>query len=356
MLNLLQVSILLFQFSTPNTNYKFVYKISNSDKYKGFATVNVINNNLNVDDDPNILKIGEFYENGYYVDYYSVLRFSLPSFNSQSLSTANLTFNKSSGYLSSLEISYAIGNLSFSNTSWTFLTTAYLTGNSYTFSVKNIVQSGLQSGVNTFYIKLSSSVSYVNLIGDALYDMPSLTIYTSESPSSNTYGCASTYTQVSDMEMPSSIPNHNNQVFNCFGYAIDEWSDITISNYVNNMNNITTDEGVIQYVIPKVIDIMKNRFDVNARLISSLNSPIYNFERRIAFRQRFGSGVFHFLRETSNSQWAEKMGPTSISHLLDEGVNPDNFSWYYDSQKYYDSDTYYFAINNNGDSNDYVAF
>lgn len=308
MLNLLQVSVLLFQFSTPNNNFKFVYKISNSDKYTGFCTINTDNNGIN--EDPNVLKIGEFYENNDYVEYYSVLRFTLPQFDSQSISSANITFNKSSGYLSSFAVSYAIGSVSFSNTNWTYLSTASLTGNSYIFSVKNPIQSALQLSCNTIYLKLSSPGGPLNLIGDSTSSMPSLTLYTTESPSTNTYGCASPYVEVSDLiSYPDLFPGHNCKPFDCFGYAINIWDDVSVCSYVNNINNnVTTNQGVEQYILPTIVNIVKNLYDINIRHIPYIDSPIYSFERRIAYRYGFTIRDSHFMRETSNGQWAEKNG------------------------------------------------
>ncbi len=355
MLNLGGVLILLFQFSTPNNNSKFTYTFSNSTDISTFCSVNETLSDIDLD--PGTIKIGEFYEDNEYVQYSSIFKFSFPTFNTNNIQSATFTISKSSGSISSLNVYYAIGDVSFSNTSWTYFNSASLQGNSYSISIKDIMTSAISTySENVIYLKLSNPYACGYLIGDSNYSLPKVVLYTSETPTSNTYGCATQYYYVNDRDYTGHYGCHEYYPFNCFGYAIDIWDLVYMSRYMNILS-ITTNEEIINDMIPMMINVSKNVYDVNMRQIDSYDSPIFPFERRIAFRKALNYGDCHFMRETSDGRWAEKKRDIGDTRICNYGETPETINWIINNnQQIYDSDIFYFAVNNNGGHQNYVKF
>ena len=73
-----------------------------------------------------------------------------------------------------------------------------------------------------------------------------------------------------------------------------------------------------------------------ARLLTSPNDKIYDFERKIAFRVSMDpenkvSG-FHIMKQTSNGQWCDKIR-SNVSSLYDESFDVMNDEWCRDIYK-----------------------
>ena len=336
MINILNTTCLLFEIIQFNPSVNLKYRLTNSDYeecYRSFNSTSGI-----MVSGSGQLKVGEFYENGAYVSYYSVLRFTFPTFNILDISIASLALNKLSGSGSTLYFSFKRGEVGFSNSDWTYFSSANLTGNSYNTSIIVPLSNAILYGENVVYIKIFATGSgSATLTGDSSpYNCPTVTINTSQPMSAATYGCAPSYTQRNDYNSTTK--------YNCFGYAIDINLPITLVDDYDFVSTITTDQLVEDSMLPYLIRRMKAYYDVNARLIDSYDSPIYSFERRIAFRKSLSTFGFHFMRQCSDGTWAEKNGYPSNTNHFSNGITPEDNIW----GSNYDSSVYYFAVNNNG--------
>ena len=140
---------------------------------------------------------------------------------------------------------------------------------------------------------------------------------------------------------------------NCYAYAI--------SSPVNEQPGGTS--GRIPKKWSDVNDVGKSvEADLKAkghtvREISGPDAKVYDNEFKIALRvgtqpyaynQYTGQLYYdyHFMRQTSTGQWAEKHGYGGASILWDAGMTPDTIPWTLGGVPYYDSAIIYYAVGN----------
>ena len=140
---------------------------------------------------------------------------------------------------------------------------------------------------------------------------------------------------------------------NCYAYAI--------SSPVNEQPGGTS--GRIPKKWNDVNDVGKSvEADLKAkghtvREISGPDAKVYDNEFKIALRvgtqpyaynQYTGQLYYdyHFMRQTSTGQWAEKHGYGGASILWDVGMTPDTIPWTLGGVPYYDSAIIYYAVGN----------
>ena len=168
-------------------------------------------------------------------------------------------------------------------------------------------------------------------------------------------GCSSTSKPSSDVgaakpyvETPgSSDPNSPN----CYAYAIgspvNEQPGGTSGRIPRSWNDVD-DVGA-----SVVADLQAKGYTV--RTISGPDAKVYENEFKIALRvgtkpfaidQSTGAQYYdyHFMRQTSTGQWAEKHGYGGTSILWDAGMTPETIPWTLGGVNYYDSKIIYYAI------------
>ena len=140
---------------------------------------------------------------------------------------------------------------------------------------------------------------------------------------------------------------------NCYAYAI--------SSPVNEQPGGTS--GRIPKKWNDVNDVGKSvEADLKAkghtvREISGPDAKVYDNEFKIALRvgtQPYAYNQYtcqlyydyHFMRQTSTGQWAEKHGYGGASILWDVGMTPDTIPWTLGGVPYYDSAIIYYAVGN----------
>lgn len=351
MINLISTVSLLVNVLLYNSYTVFKYRLVNTSNEQTYCSVNQTTGSIV--NGEGTLKVGEYYENSTYCHYYSVLEFRFPSFDDSVIDSASFTVNKSSGSASSINVYYTFDPLGFESVSWTYLTTSSLSGNWYSVDIYDLFYASIHYlNLNCIYFKLDvSGTSNVTLLGDStVSSAPCFTIITHQTPASNTHGCASYYQQYDDFHF--AYHENSNLLTNCYGYATNIRQCIYLTEATENLAPLNTDQDIEDKLIPYLINQMKSHYDINARLIDSYDSPIFPFERRIAFRKELSGIGFHFMRETSDGRWCSKNGAPSYSTVLDTGLTPDDEVW----NDQFDSNTYYFAINNNGGSQFNYAF
>lgn len=343
MINLLTACCLLFDVLQYSTSSTFKYRLTNSPDEWTYCSVNSSTSEVSYN---STLKVGEYYENGSYQNYYSVLKYTFPHHTFSSGSTASLTFNKVSGSASPIYFLYQVNDNGIDYSGWSYLGSANLTGNSYTISFSTIFSNAISNNKHTIYfLAYNNSSANATLAGDSSPNTgPTVTIITSETPGGTSYGCAPVYSVLNDTVSSWTGPH-----FNCLGYALGIKYVITMVDDSSFLSSITTNQEVEDDFLPYLVSRFKAYYDVNARIIDSYDSPIYPFERRIAVRKALSSVGFHFMRQFAGGIWAEKMGDAGITNCFDEGTTPDDAIWSSD----YNSNTYYLAINNNGTSETY---
>lgn len=163
--------------------------------------------------------------------------------------------------------------------------------------------------------------------------------------STSDVGAAKPYVDMPGSEDPTSP--------NCYAYAIG--------------SSVNEQPGETSGRIPKkwndVHDVGRSvEADLKAkgytvREISGPDAKVYDNEFKIALRvgthpyaynQYTGQLYYdyHFMRQTSTGQWAEKHGYGGASILWDPGMTPDTIPWTLGSSLYYDSPIIYYAVGN----------
>ncbi|KAA6376761.1 MAG: hypothetical protein EZS28_027711 [Streblomastix strix] len=285
-----------------------------------------------------------------YRGYYE-LKYPLFPFNTLVSATLNLT--KATGIypgLSALSIIPSkVTNLTYSEITGqsNIITTPIALSTSYSASPASIalnitspIRSNLENGVGNLIVELRGSLpdntyantQFVNIESITVAKRPTFVIVAESSTGLSPYGNAGAYVATSS------------DIFNCFGYAIEFYSDWL---HLFQSGNYPVAVSVAIYqnlLIPAAMNMM-NQKNTEVRIISALSSDIAVYERRIAFRVgRISTGVFwdfHFMKEHSNGSWSHKPGRFP-SILLPTGDNPNNGFW---GSTGYDSTTTYFAIN-----------
>ena len=156
-------------------------------------------------------------------------------------------------------------------------------------------------------------------------------------------GAAQPYVEMSGSDDPTSP--------NCYAYAIGSPVNEqpgNISGRIPTKWNDVNDVG-------KSVEADLEAMGYTVRKISGPNSKVYNNEFKIALRVGTRPCAYnpytdewyydyHFMRQTSTGQWAEKHGYGGDSVLWDFGMTPDTIPWTLGGMPYYDSKIIYYAI------------
>lgn len=265
------------------------------------------------------------------------------------ISKFDLVLTKASGNLDHILISYYFDDIDFSTTEIKSSGSLPLYNDADILNINliNVANTAIDKGNNYFYIRLSQSYSdgysefYYKDEDDNLN--PKIIIETNQLPKSDTYGAASDYIRY----YPSSS---NFELFkrNCYGNAFnlnDDSSGYYIPNgYSEFIRNKEYSNDLLYKMADLVIDDAYNNHQIYSRRIDSYDSPIFEFEYRVAMRLRYNENNlvqdFHFLKQTSTWSWDSKF-PTDVN---DEYVNfnPTLDEW--NMKHNYNSDTVYFAV------------
>ncbi len=164
----------------------------------------------------------------------------------------------------------------------------------------------------------------------------------SKQPTSNV-GAAWPYKEVEGSEDPNSP--------NCYAFAIG--SSVNEQPGARSGRRPTRIYDIQDVGKSVEADLIALGFSV--RVIDGPNAKVYDNEFKIALRvgtspygyNRITGELFydyHFMRQTSTGQWAEKHGTggTSIQHPL--GLTPDTIPWTLYGVPYYDSPIIYYAV------------
>lgn len=263
---------------------------------------------------------------------------SVPSFPISSINNVQLDVKKASGTISWVGAYYFVdddGVLTSEDYSSRNLI-GYFRLNDSTFSIDitDAVKSARQIYKNNVYICLSTTMQYggsgeLYINGDTVTTCPLTTIDSNEEVSESNYG------QFKYSELVPGI--NNSEQINCYGYALDLSTSETFEYFYGSEYS---DEIYCEIIKNLLKDMVKR--DFHPRMIESHDSPIYPFERRIAFRIGIRNGIikgYHFMKQCDKGQWCEKY-PDSISHIYPLGDNPETIEW----NELYSSHTIYFAI------------
>ncbi len=261
--------------------------------------------------------------NGEYLEYKTVFGLDLSSFPSHSLITeAGLLVTKSSGLLNTVYC-YVAENISYANingiTSYTstYACVSTVTNNKLSFDLTDEVIDTLEGNGTSLNIVLEGQEAnkLIYLKSTTSNAQPVLFV------GYNYYGDASSYVYC----------NAGTSV-NCLGYARYSYDSVDINSDLSSAfgNNVVTYAKLAN----EGFQVIQNYFSQSARVISSYNSNIYSYERRLVFRVkldstcRFYAGDFHFMCQCSDGGWAEKCGSSSSQYSSLEDYPEYNFNWY----------------------------
>lgn len=285
-------------------------------------------------------------------EYRVAFGLTLPNISSYTSVSGSFYFKKQSGTLSSVRVRRAL-NIDYSAINGTA---------SYSTSFIENVSLGLgYSSVNItkklidVYSAGNNETDYrLNLIVSEIGSNATSYLYTNYSSDAPYF--AIEFANYGDTQS-AYTPSNN---VNCCGYALWLVSGKDIS---DDLHSQAATEYNAETVIITIFFYYQNLFGiVDAYSITSYNTLIPSTYRRIAFRMRtdsvhaYGYGTnnnyqndYHFMWQTSEGYWAEKLGFYG-SYGVKYSVNaPDiNSSWgEIDTPTYYNSRTFYFAIRTN---------
>ncbi len=360
-MNTMLIVGLLFSITSNNISTTFNNRFINSSNFKSVYSYYFENNTFYNVDTFSSLKIGVFNENNNDRYYESIITCSFPFVDQNIVNTASLTLTKYSGYAQSISVDYCfnyVRDTDPSNYTWTYYGTLSLQGNSYYMSVKNAMLAALNNNENFVYFRLYFSGS-VNLGAESIYvsNDPKFTYKLDLLPNDTGYGAATTYVMIPWVSYSTSM---DHLLANCYGYAIDGHG---VTNCAELFNGHFVDVTDIPGAIDNIINTSKNVFNVNVRQIESYTSPIFPFERRIAFQYnetntQYPIGTYHFIRQTDNGYWASTCGYHDANSKLHQYTDPESFDWgsEWNKNNMYNSDIYYFAVTTLGGWNTYVNY
>lgn len=351
---------LLFSLLVSNQYVVSSYYLHNSENYKSMYIYKYINNAWTSDSDFSNIRVGYYTQSGNSVMAECVLRYRFPSYNYQSISSAKLTTFKYSGS-ATIKVGYSYSH-DFNNnptlTNWTYLGNLSQEGNNYTLPITQQLKNAIQYQQQDIYFRLYVEYSGGNMtIGgnaNTAINNPGFIVNYSEVPSYNTYGSATAFSSIDF----STYDNEYDKA-NCYGYALNgRYVHLCYTLFNGNcfpVNNIT--QG-----LNNIINNSKVVFNAELRLIDSYTSPIFPYERRIAFRynnlqNNYILGSYHFIRQTNDGYW-ESVDGTDNPTYHHTYYNPENFDWgapFAHSGKY-NSDIYYFAVTDLGGHDYYVQY
>ena len=287
-----------------------------------------------------------FIEQRYYKSY---LKIDFPKLNTINKLTLKLT--KYQGSCEFTNVNYYLYDLDFSshNNLANGSVGIYHNATTYTIDLTEPAQLSLQQNKYYFYISLERLYQdgymefYYNSDNETLN--PSIHIETSDIPTSNTYGSASEFVRY----YPS---NDYRFVRNCYAHAFDfdveeNKAEYLPEGYLTKIHNYIYSEDLLNVMANIVINDAFKNHNRSARLIDNYDSPIYEFEYRVAMRlaydeENLNTNGFHFMKQTNTGSWDEKRTTSVNSEHKD--YNPTLDSWSGMGQYTYNSKTIYFAV------------
>jgi len=137
---------------------------------------------------------------------------------------------------------------------------------------------------------------------------------------------------------------------NCYAYAIGS----SVNEQPGNTSGIYPKQWNDVYDVGKSVEADLRDKGYTVRVINGPNDKVYENEFKIALRvgtkpyaiDVYGNYYYdyHFMRQTSTGQWAEKHGIGGDSVLHKPGETPDTIQWTLCDLPYYDSDIIYYAV------------
>ena len=349
MVNIISLTCLLLSFSNVNNqqNYTiYTEKVVNNQEinFKVWKINNTGNSGWTYDEGDMIA--GSLQDDdGLFHSYYSIVKFDVPPFEIDDISSSYFTLYKKTGYGRSINLSYTFNEMIFNQNSSEINTIGIgdyeIAGNSFTINLTNIIKTAILEDKTTIYLKISKP-SYestgIVLFGDqSNYYYPKFSIYTFQKPNDASAGGAF------DFEYIPPNPSTAGKFVNCLLFAIGRSLDspVSTSNMVVDLGLDFCKENLDFKIVPYVQNELLCRYNINSRVIENHDSLIYPFEYRVAFRidDSENGKDYHFMRQCSTGQWADKRGFEAASILYDISKNPSNINW-----GRYDSDIVYFAF------------
>ena len=140
---------------------------------------------------------------------------------------------------------------------------------------------------------------------------------------------------------------------NCYAYAIGS----PVNEQPGGASGRIPQKWNDVYDVGKSVEADLKAKGYTVREISGPNAKVYGNEFKIALRvgtkpyayNRYTGELYydyHFMRQTSTGQWAEKHGCGGASILWDAGMTPDTIPWTLGGVPYYDSAIIYYAVGN----------
>lgn len=287
-----------------------------------------------------------FIEQRYYKSY---LKIDFPKLHTINKLTLKLT--KYKGSCEFINVNYYLYNVDFSshNNLASGSVGIYHNSNIYTVDLTEAAQLSLQRNHNYFYISLERLYQdgYMEFYykNDDETLNPSIHIETSDIPQYDTYGSASEFIRY----YPSTDYRFRR---NCYAHAFnfeaeENKAEYIPEGYLEEIHNQTYSRDLLNKMANIVINDAFKNHNRSARLIDAYNSPIYEFEYRVAMRLHYNENTmnvdgFHFLKQTNTGSWDEKY-TTSINNEH-KNFNPTLDSWAGMDAYNYNSETIYFAV------------
>lgn len=268
-----------------------------------------------------------------------VICVSVPAYSVTDIENVSLNVNRISGNIPCVSAYYILDNDGMLTTedyySKNFIGFFNVVDSTFSIDITEAVKNARRSYETNIYISLSSTGQYggygeLYVSNDQSSNSPKTIIKSSAEVSESNYGFFG-YSLI----VPGK--DQGSEDINCYGYALnldrresfehcylDEFSEEV---YCQIIMNLTKDMVQLGY---------------HPRIIDSYNSPIYFFERRIAFRVGIVNGRvvgYHFMKQCIDSSWCEKF-PENVSTNYPIGENPETIQW----QQMYSTETVYFAI------------
>lgn len=286
-----------------------------------------------------------FSENRYYSCY---LKISFPKF--EEIENLSLFLTKKSGDIQRLETSYYIYDLDFTQEVYTAtgrVPIVYSTTNDFKIDLTEAANAALINNQNWFIIQLS--MSYSKGYGEFYCDedsqySPFITILSTDTPTSNTYGSALDY-QIINASTDTIINGASTQYDfqrNCYSYACNLDTKYSTVPALDYFYGYTYSDQLFESSISDNIISGTIGYGIGCRRIESHDAAIYNFEYRVAMRMKYNSyGIiqgYHFMRQCSDGAWSDKLPTAPTIKRID--FNPTTDDW----GNGYDSKTIYFAV------------
>lgn len=351
MLSLFNLSSMLISLCSPNT---FNYVSTSYLNVKEMITTSD-NNSYNSE----LREIGESLDVGYKreqiypgfyhsTEYKTILKISFPKFLSSNILDSSLILTKKVGALSPIETRvYLKDTFNINDTTNPMYSSEVFSFSSsqtkYIFNITDFMTTALNEGQNYFYLSLSrnynDSIMSFFSSSSSEENKPKLNVKFNSLPT-NGVGSAPIYNYLGYGQS-----GYEGQVMNCYAHALDVkyWQTLQQpyckTNSSENINNVAELflEDMLQYHARC------------GRIIESYDSPIFNFEWRLALRFSITSnnelGGYHIIRESTNNGWVSKDGDEQTEQL-GMGTNPDMWDW----NNKYSSEIRYFAISKIGNN------